>query len=190
MMTTQMERILDPFAGLNGSGKTEQWQISGLDPLPEEEWARMREFLALSDAEMATQCSPRWRRSSAAATNWWWAPYDYLLHNHETAAILGWEDGADPTHLAERRRFFTDLAGAAAGDGFQHRPGALSLSAPASCTPPTARGAPTCRRSTSPGRSAWSTQPSRASSWRRCPATPRRRWRWPAGTRCSPCTCT
>ena len=33
--------------------------------------------------------------------------YDYLLHFPETAAILGWEHGADPAHLAERRRFFT-----------------------------------------------------------------------------------
>ncbi|MEZ4611776.1 MAG: hypothetical protein R2838_16305 [Caldilineaceae bacterium] len=33
--------------------------------------------------------------------------YDYLLHQPETAAILGWEKGADPAHLAERRRFFT-----------------------------------------------------------------------------------
>jgi hypothetical protein len=35
------------------------------------------------------------------------ATYDYLLHNHETAAILGWEGGADAEHLSERRRFFT-----------------------------------------------------------------------------------
>jgi molybdopterin converting factor small subunit len=33
--------------------------------------------------------------------------YDYLLHFPETAAILRWEQGADPAHLAERRRFFT-----------------------------------------------------------------------------------
>jgi molybdopterin converting factor small subunit len=33
--------------------------------------------------------------------------YDYLLHHHETAAILGWERGVDEDHLAERRRFFT-----------------------------------------------------------------------------------
>jgi len=33
--------------------------------------------------------------------------YDYLLANAETAVILGWESGADPVHLAERRRFFT-----------------------------------------------------------------------------------
>lgn len=33
--------------------------------------------------------------------------YDYLQRNEETAAILGWEEGADPAHLAERRRFFT-----------------------------------------------------------------------------------
>jgi molybdopterin converting factor small subunit len=33
--------------------------------------------------------------------------YDYLLHTPETAAVLGWEQGADPEHLEERRRFFT-----------------------------------------------------------------------------------
>jgi molybdopterin converting factor small subunit len=33
--------------------------------------------------------------------------YDYLRSVPETAAILGWEQGADPAHLAERRRFFT-----------------------------------------------------------------------------------
>ena len=33
--------------------------------------------------------------------------YDYLLANPETAAVLGWEGGADPAHLSERRRFFT-----------------------------------------------------------------------------------
>lgn len=106
MLTTKTERVLDPFAELNGIGKTEQWQISGLDPLPEDEWARMREFLALSDAEMNAMLSTvetLFRRGHELVV----ATYDYLLHNHETAAILGWENGADPTHLAERRRFFT-----------------------------------------------------------------------------------
>ncbi len=106
MLTTKTERVLDPFAGLNGFGQSEQWQIAGLTPLPEEEWARMREFLALSDAEMDAMLSTvevLFRRGHELVV----ATYDYLLHNHETAAILGWENGADPTHLAERRRFFT-----------------------------------------------------------------------------------
>lgn len=33
--------------------------------------------------------------------------YDYLRHVPETAAILGWEESVDETHLEERRRFFT-----------------------------------------------------------------------------------
>lgn len=106
MLATKTERAFDPFAGLNGFGKPEQWQIGGLDPLPEEEWARMREFLALSDAEinaMLSTVEALFRRGHELVV----ATYDYLLHNHETAAILGWESGADPEHLSERRRFFT-----------------------------------------------------------------------------------
>ncbi len=106
MAATKLEGVLDPFAGLNGFGKAEQWQIGGLDPLPEEEWARLREFLALSDAEvnaMLSTVEALFRRGHELVV----ATYDYLLHNHETAAILGWENGADPVHLSERRRFFT-----------------------------------------------------------------------------------
>lgn len=106
MLAIQIDQMHNPFAVLNGIGKPEQWQISGLDPLPEEEWARMREFLALSDAEvnaMLSTVEALFRRGHELVV----ATYDYLLHNHETAAILGWENGADPTHLAERRRFFT-----------------------------------------------------------------------------------
>lgn len=97
---------MDPFAGVNGAGKPQPWQLSGLDPLPEEEWQRMRGFVALSDAEMQamlTTVEALFRRGHELVVG----TYDYLLHNHETAAILGWEDGAEPTHLAERRRFFT-----------------------------------------------------------------------------------
>jgi hypothetical protein len=35
------------------------------------------------------------------------ATYDHLQHFPETAEVLGWQDGADEAHLAERRRFFT-----------------------------------------------------------------------------------
>lgn len=97
---------MDLFAGFNGAGKPQPWQIGGLDPLPEEEWQRMRGFVALNDAEvnaMLTTVEALFRRGHELVVG----TYDYLLHNPETAAILGWEDGADPTHLAERRRFFT-----------------------------------------------------------------------------------
>ncbi len=97
---------MDPFAGVNGAGRPQPWQLRGLDPLPEEEWQRMRGFVALSDAEvqaMLTTVEALFRRGHELVVG----TYDYLLHNHETAAILGWEDGAEPSHLAERRRFFT-----------------------------------------------------------------------------------
>ncbi|HRL14707.1 MAG TPA: hypothetical protein PKX07_22685, partial [Aggregatilineales bacterium] len=35
------------------------------------------------------------------------ATYDHLRHFPETAEVLGWQDGVDEAHLAERRRFFT-----------------------------------------------------------------------------------
>ncbi len=97
---------MDLFAGFNGDGKPQPWQIAGLDPLPEDEWQRMRGFVALNDAEvnaMLTTVEALFRRGHELVVG----TYDYLLHNAETAAILGWEDGADQTHLAERRRFFT-----------------------------------------------------------------------------------
>lgn len=48
----------------------------------------MREFFALSDAEMNAMLSTvetLFRRGHELVV----ATYDYLLHNHETAAILG-----------------------------------------------------------------------------------------------------
>jgi len=106
MHATETEHSHNPFAGLNGFGNPERWQLDGLEPLPEAEWARMREFVALSDAEMDAMLSTveaLFRRGHELVV----ATYDYLLHNHETAAILGWENGADSAHLSERRRFFT-----------------------------------------------------------------------------------
>lgn len=97
---------MDVFAGFNGAGTPAPWQIGGLDPLPEEEWQRMRAFVALNGEEveaMLTTVEALFRRGHELVVG----TYDYLLQNPETAAILGWEDGADPAHLAERRRFFT-----------------------------------------------------------------------------------
>lgn len=97
---------MDPFAGLNGAGKPTIWSINGLDPLPGEEWRRMRGFLSLSDDEvnaMLTTVEALFKRGHELVVG----TYNYLLQNPETAAILGWESGADPAHLAERRRFFT-----------------------------------------------------------------------------------
>ncbi len=98
---------MDPFAKLNGADKSnESWEIGGLTPAPEEEWQRMREFLGLSGADIAAMLETvevLFRRGHELVVG----TYDYLLQNHDTAAILGWEKGADPEHLSERRRFFT-----------------------------------------------------------------------------------
>jgi molybdopterin converting factor small subunit len=97
---------MNPFAILNGAVKPPIWTIGGLDPSPEEEWARMRTFLGLNDAEveaMLATVEPLFKRGHELVAG----TYDYLLQNPETAAILGWEGGADPSHLSERRRFFT-----------------------------------------------------------------------------------
>lgn len=84
----------------------DEWQVSGLKPAPEEEWERLREFLGLGDADrqaMLETVEPLFKRGHELVVG----NYDYLLKNHETAAILGWDQGVDPQHLAERRRFFT-----------------------------------------------------------------------------------
>jgi molybdopterin converting factor small subunit len=84
----------------------ETWILAGLKPTPEEEWARLRHFLGLSAADqeaMLQTVEVLFRRGHELVVS----NYEYLLQNHETAAILGWEKGPDPQHLAERRRFFT-----------------------------------------------------------------------------------
>lgn len=96
---------MDPFAQF-GRARDRSWGIQGLNPLPEEEWRRILDFLALSDDErhaMLATVEILFRRGHELVV----ATYDYLLHNPDTAAILGWERAADPQHLAERRRFFT-----------------------------------------------------------------------------------
>lgn len=98
---------MDPFAKLNKqNGKPQEWTLTGLTPTPEEEWRRMREFLSLSQADIGAMLETvevlLKRGHELVVGN-----YDYLLQHHETASILGWERGADPEHLAERRRFFT-----------------------------------------------------------------------------------
>lgn len=80
--------------------------LSGLNPAPEDEWERLRQFLSLGAEDiraMLATVEVLFRRGYELVVG----NYDYLLKNHETAAILGWEQGADPEHLSERRRFFT-----------------------------------------------------------------------------------
>ena len=98
---------MDPFAQFNGQQKqSTPWQLAGLSPTPEEDWQRLKEFLGLGKADieaMLQTVEPLFRRGHELVVG----TYDYLLQDRETAAILGWERGADPEHLSERRRFFT-----------------------------------------------------------------------------------
>jgi len=98
---------MDPFAKLSTrNGHRTGWELAGLEPTPEEEWHRMREFLSFGEADieaMLHTVEPLFRRGYELVVG----NYDYLLKNHETAAILGWERGVDEEHLSERRRFFT-----------------------------------------------------------------------------------
>lgn len=97
---------MDPFVQFRNGTRRAAWELTGLTPMPEEEWQRMLVFLGLSQEEreaMLTTVEALFRRGYELVV----ATYDYLLQNPETAAVLGWEHGADPQHLAERRRFFT-----------------------------------------------------------------------------------
>jgi molybdopterin converting factor small subunit len=98
---------MDPFIKLKSqNGRPTDWELSGLNPTPEEEWQRMREFLGLGRADieaMLETVEVLFKRGQELVVG----NYDYLLKNHDTAVILGWERGVDPEHLAERRRFFT-----------------------------------------------------------------------------------
>ncbi len=81
-------------------------ELRGLAPTPGEEWTRLIRFVGLDhtdQAAMVQTVEPLFAHGLEIAA----ANYDYLQRVPETAAILGWEQGADPTHLAERRRFFT-----------------------------------------------------------------------------------
>jgi molybdopterin converting factor small subunit len=80
--------------------------LTDLAPEPAEEWQRMLRFVGWSRADYAAasrsaECLFRRGPELVADT------YAYLGRVPETAAILGWEQGIDETHLEERRRFFT-----------------------------------------------------------------------------------
>lgn len=95
------------------------WALHNLQPTPEEEWDRLRAFLALDKndlAAMLTTVEPLFRRGYELVVG----TYDYLLAHHETAVILGWDSGADEVHLAERRRFFTVWLARTLGMDFSH----------------------------------------------------------------------
>lgn len=97
---------MDPFRNIDCRQQPYRWHVTGLDPLPEEEWQRMFAFLQLTPAErsaMLATVEVLFRRGYELVVG----AYDALLQNPDTAAILGWEQDADPAHLSERRRFFT-----------------------------------------------------------------------------------
>jgi molybdopterin converting factor small subunit len=81
-------------------------ELHNLAPEPAEEWARLLNFVGLNHQDkraMAGTVEVLMRRASELVVD----TYNYLLSVPETAAILGWESGADEAHLEERRRFFT-----------------------------------------------------------------------------------
>ncbi len=81
-------------------------ELHNLAPEPAEEWARLLNFVGLTEQDkrtMSATVETLMDRASELVID----TYNYLLSVPETAAILGWEMGADEAHLAERRRFFT-----------------------------------------------------------------------------------
>ncbi len=83
----------------------EVWSLRGLRPTPEEDWHRLREFLALDQSDyeaMLYTVEPLLQRAHELVIS----TYEHLLRNPETAAVLGWETGADPKQMAEQRRSF------------------------------------------------------------------------------------
>jgi hypothetical protein len=100
---------LDPLsveAGQRSGDAWQPWTLSGLAPDPVDEWARLREFMLLGEDDLAAMqesVEPLLQQAHALVV----ASYDHLMQDQGAAAVLGWEDGADEAHLAERRRFFT-----------------------------------------------------------------------------------
>ncbi len=98
---------MDPFANIKQKTRqTAAHRLSELMLSPEEEWQRMKTFLAITQSDldaMVETIEPLFRRGHELVVG----AYDHLLQNRETAVILGWEKGADEAHLSERRRFFS-----------------------------------------------------------------------------------
>ena len=80
--------------------------LGDLLPDPREEWRRLLRFAGWSERD---------RLAAARSVDALFAHgrelvvalYDHLGQVPETAALLGWKDGPDPGHLAERRQFLT-----------------------------------------------------------------------------------
>lgn len=81
-------------------------ELYGLNPDPGQEWLCLLKFVGLNDGDknaMSRSVESLIQRAQELVVN----TYNYLLSVPETAAVLGWEQGADEEHLAERRRFFS-----------------------------------------------------------------------------------
>lgn len=86
--------------------KTPNLTVRKVKAHPEEIWKMMMRFSGPTDAEknaMRATVDTLFQRGYELVV----AVYDHLQRVPETAEILGWQDGADDAHLAERRRFFT-----------------------------------------------------------------------------------
>lgn len=80
--------------------------VHNVQPHPAEVWEMMLRFSGPSDAEknaMRQTVDVLFQHGYDLVIG----TYNHLQHFPETAEILGWQEGADETHLAERRRFFT-----------------------------------------------------------------------------------
>ncbi len=82
------------------------FELKHLSAEPVEEWQRMLRFANLTSDDRAAMVETV-EVLLQRATELVIATYNYLQSVPETAAILGWEQGAEPSHLEERRRFFT-----------------------------------------------------------------------------------
>lgn len=103
MQANNVNQILEHIPGY---GSRRDLVLDGFKPVPQDEWLRMKVFVSLDqqdfDAMLAT-VEPLFQHGHEMVVG----NYDYLLGNHDTAAILGWDRGVDEQHLIERRRFFT-----------------------------------------------------------------------------------
>jgi molybdopterin converting factor small subunit len=80
--------------------------LTGLAPEPPEEWRRMLKFVGW-DTRARAAAARSVEALFARGTELVIETYEYLRSVPETAAVLGWDQGVDPAHLEERRRFFT-----------------------------------------------------------------------------------
>ncbi len=91
---------------MNNLAPSANLEIHDLSPDPTAEWQRLLRFVGLSHDDkqaMARTVETLMRRAPDMVVG----TYAHLQSVPETAAVLGWEGGADEVHLEERRRFFT-----------------------------------------------------------------------------------